>query len=187
MILKNSLYISHDMISKVVKEGDIVVDATAGNGNDTLYMAKTVGETGHVFAFDIQHTALSVTKSLLESNNMENRVTLINDGHENMDRYINTEITAIMFNLGYLPKGDHNICTRANTTIEAIKKGLSLIKVGGIISIVVYYGGDSGFFEKEEVMKYIKTIDYKQYAVLVHDFINQPNCPPIAICIQRLY
>jgi predicted methyltransferase len=186
MLLKNSLNISHELISKVVKPGDIVIDATMGNGNDTLFLANLVGEEGKVLAFDIQQLALDNTKKRLIEAKVQDRVELILDGHQNIDKYAPEGIKAVMFNLGYLPKGDHSIGTRAETTIEAIEKCLKLLCKEGIVMIVIYYGGDSGFEEKNAVMEYLKTIDCKKYTVLVHDFINQINCPPIAVCIEKL-
>ncbi|MFZ5352583.1 MAG: class I SAM-dependent methyltransferase [Bacillota bacterium] len=185
MLLKNSLNISHEYVSKLVNTGDIVVDATMGNGNDTLLLARLVGENGKVYSFDIQQMALDATYRKLEAEGIKDRVQLILDGHQNIDKYVEPGVKAVMFNLGYLPKGDHSIGTKAETTIAAIEKCLKLIAVGGIIIIVVYYGGDSGFDEKNAVMEYIRTIDWRRYSVLVHDFVNQINCPPIAICIER--
>jgi tRNA G37 N-methylase Trm5 len=185
MILKNSLAISHDLVSKIVKEGDTVVDATMGNGSDTLFLAGLVGEAGKVYSFDIQQCAVEATRRRLDASAISGRVELIHDGHQNLDRYVTYGIKAVMFNLGYLPKGDHKIGTRAETTIEAIKKSLELLFIEGIVMIVIYYGGDSGFEEKDAVLGYLKTIDCKKYSVLMHDFINQVNCPPIAVCIEK--
>ncbi|NLY43982.1 MAG: methyltransferase domain-containing protein [Clostridiaceae bacterium] len=184
--LKNSLGISHEIVEKIVKEGDIVVDATAGNGHDTLFLAKLVGDSGHVYSFDIQDAALEATYSRLCAHNLQHRVTLIKDGHQEMDKYVPRGVKAVMFNLGYLPGGDHSICTKPDTTIEAIKKSLELLITNGIVMIVIYYGGDSGFEEKDAVMSFLKNLDYKKYSVLMHDFINQINCPPIAVCIEKL-
>ena len=184
-ILKNSLTQSHQIISSIVEKGDTVVDATAGNGNDTLFLAELVGEEGMVYSFDIQKQALSSTDKKLQEKQLKSRVKLINDGHQNIKKYITEPIKAIMFNLGYLPGGNHSIGTKGCTTIEAIKGGMELLTVHGIISIVVYYGGDSGFDEKNEVMDFIKTIDYKKYTVMRTDFVNQINCPPILICIEK--
>lgn len=186
MLLKNSLHISHELISRVVKLGDIVVDATMGNGNDTLFLAGLVGDKGRVYSFDVQQLALDNTRKRLTEAGVIDRVELILDGHQNLDKYVPKGIKAVMFNLGYLPKGDHNIGTKAETTITAIEKCLELLCKEGIVMIVVYYGGDSGFEEKDAVMEYFKTIDCKKYAVLVHDFVNQVNCPPIAICIEKM-
>lgn len=185
MILKNSLAISHETVSKVVRQGDTAVDATMGNGNDTVFLAGLVGDCGKVYAFDIQERALEATRRKIEEAGVADRVELILDGHQNMDKYVPKGIKAVMFNLGYLPRGDHSIGTRAETTIEAIEKSLKLLCIEGIVMIVIYYGGDSGFEEKEAVMEYVKTIDCKKYSVLVQDFVNQVNCPPIAVCIEK--
>jgi predicted methyltransferase len=186
MLLSNSLAISHEIIKRVVKQGDTVVDATMGNGNDTLLLAGLVGEKGKVYSFDIQEAALKNTEKKLREAGVSGIVELICDGHQNIDNYVPNGIRAVMFNLGYLPKGDHSIATKACTTIEALKKSMELLMDGGVITIVIYYGGDSGFEEKESVLEYIKTIDCKKYSVLVCDFVNQINCPPIAVCIEKI-
>jgi tRNA G37 N-methylase Trm5 len=185
-VLKNSLGISHEVVEKVVCAGDIVVDATAGNGNDTVFLAKLVGDSGHVYCFDIQDKALENTREKLINENVLDRVTLIKDGHENIDRYVEAGIKAVMFNLGYLPGGDHKIHTRPETTIMAIQKSLELIVPHGIVMLVIYYGGDSGFEEKDAVLEFLRELDCRKYSVLMYHFINQINCPPIAICIERL-
>lgn len=185
-ILKNSLSQSHEIISRTVCNGDTVVDATAGNGHDTAFLAKLVGSGGQVYSFDIQESALNTTRNRLEAENLTGRVNLIHDGHQNMQRYVNTPIKAAMFNLGYLPGGDHNIGTCAATTIEAIKSAMEMVVLHGIICIVVYYGGDSGFDEKNEVINYIKTVDCKKFTVMQTEFVNQINCPPIFICMEKI-
>ena len=103
-IIKNSLKQSHQYIKACVNEGDTVVDATCGNGNDTVFLAQLVGERGRVFGFDIQDAAIENTAGKLEELKLLKRVTLIKDGHENMGNYVNENIKAVMFNLGYLPR-----------------------------------------------------------------------------------
>ncbi|MDF2840507.1 MAG: putative rRNA methylase [Clostridia bacterium] len=186
MLLNNSLHISHELVGKVVKPGDVVIDATMGNGNDTLFLANLVGADGKVYAFDVQQMALDNTKKRLEDAGVMDRAELILDGHQNIEKYVPSGIKAVMFNLGYLPKGDHSIGTKAETTIEAIEKCLGLLCKEGIVMIVIYYGGDSGFEEKNAVMDYFKALDCRKYSVLVHEFVNQVNCPPIAVCIEKM-
>lgn len=182
----NTIDLAKDFIKNNIKYGDIVVDATMGRGNDTLFLCNLVGENGKVFAFDIQKEAIEDTKLKLIKNNFIDRAILILDGHENMDKYIkDLEIACVVFNFGYLPKGDHTICTKLETSILAIKKAMNLIKHKGIISLCVYHGGDTGFFEKDAIFDFIKTIDYKDYTVLVTEFYNRPNFPPIHIKIIR--
>jgi threonine dehydrogenase-like Zn-dependent dehydrogenase len=184
-VLNNSLLQSHQIISGIVSAGDVVIDATAGNGNDTAFLADLVGSCGKVYSFDIQETALDNTRRRLTGQGFESRVTLVHSGHEYITKYVNTPIKAAMFNLGYLPGGNHGLGTRGTTTIKAIEAIMELLVVHGIISVVVYYGGDSGFDEKNEVINYIKTIDSKKYTVMQSEFVNQVNCPPILICIEK--
>lgn len=187
MILpENTLDITHMYVEKALKNGGTAVDCTMGNGHDTLFLAERVGENGHVTAFDIQRAAIDNTAKLLDSHGLSNRVTLVHCGHEHLDEYVNEPICAAMFNLGYLPGGNHSIATHADTTICAVEKCLELLKPGGILSIGIYYGGDSGFDEKNAVYEFLKTVDFKKYLLISHEYINRPNCPPIAVIIEKL-
>lgn len=186
-ILRNSLGQSHEIIMKAVGEGDTVIDATAGNGGDTLFLAELAGPSGRVYSFDIQQAAIDKTLGKLTAAGLKDRVSLICDGHQNMDRYAPGNVKAVMFNLGYLPGGDHSIGTRAETTEEALEKAMELLAVNGIITVAVYYGGDSGFEEKDRIMEYIKRIDHRKFSVMKNEFVNQINCPPILVCIEKLF
>ena len=164
--------------------GGVVIDATAGNGFDTLKLCRAVGENGRVYAFDIQKSALSETERKLIEQGFSN-ATLICDSHSVLDKYVKEPVDGVVFNLGYLPGGDHSLQTKSETTIEAIKKSLVLLKSTGFISVTVYYGKNSGTDEKERVMEFLKPLDYKNYTVLVHDFYNRPNNPPITVIITK--
>lgn len=103
-----------------------------------------------------------------------------------MQKYAETEsVDCIMFNLGYLPGGDHTIATKADTTIQALERGLNLLKPLGMISLAIYHGGDTGFAERDAVLNWLKQLDCKQYTVLVTDFYNRPNHPPLAVQIIK--
>lgn len=185
IVPENVLEITHYFAKKAAEPGDTVIDATMGNGHDTLFLSKLVGEKGKVYAFDIQDKAVQNTSKLLEKEGMTN-AELILSGHENMEEYVHEEVSAVMFNLGYLPGGDHSLGTVADTTIKAIESAMRLVKKHGVITIGVYYGGDSGFDEKNSVMDYIAQIDFKKFTVLTLDYKNRPNCPPISVIIEKL-
>lgn len=185
IVPENVLAITHNFIKKAVSPGDRVIDATMGNGHDTLFLSKLVGDDGEVYAFDIQKQAVDNTSTLLETEGAKN-VRLILSGHQNMEQYVPEGVSAVMFNLGYLPGGDHSIGTVADTTIEAIEAAMRLLKKNGIITIGIYYGGDSGFDEKNRVMEYLEQIDFKKFTLLTLDYKNRPNCPPIAVVIEKL-
>lgn len=168
-----------------VTAGDHVVDATAGNGHDTLFLAELVGENGHVTAFDIQKEAIDRTKELLNENHVSERVTLILDGHQNMDQYLDTSVSAVMFNLGWLPGGDKSITTLWSTTQEAIQKALDALLPLGVCTICVYPGHAEGAYEKNELATMLSQLRPQEFNVLRHTFINAGTGAPECYIIQK--
>ena len=176
----------HQIIHSQVKQGGVYIDATMGKGNDTLLLCEMAGEQGEVFAFDIQEDAIRITSELLESHGYTERIHLIQDGHENMDQYVSEgTVDAICFNFGYLPGGDHQIATKAKTSVLAIEKGLKILKTGGMMSLCIYSGGDTGFEEKDAILEYLKTIPSKEYTVITNQYFNRENNPPIPVFIFK--
>lgn len=176
----NKLY-----LESVINKGDVVIDATMGNGYDTKYLAQKVGSEGFVYSFDIQEAAIKSTQKKLEKENLEDRVKLILDGHENMDKYVEGEVSCVLFNLGYLPRCEHMIITKPDTTIKAIEHSLKLLKPHGIISIAIYTGHPGGMEEKNCVYEFVKSLDQNEFNVLESGFINQKNNPPQLVLIEK--
>lgn len=182
----NALEIAKGIMENTVFPGDTVIDCTVGNGNDTLYLARLVGPKGKVYGFDIQEKALSLTREKLISEGLYNRVQLIHDGHENLFEYVDEEIKLGIFNLGYLPGGDHTIVTRSDTTILGIENCLKILSKNGIILIICYTGHVGGLEEKNELEKYFSIVNQKECNVLKFQFINQINNPPVLYGIEKL-
>ena len=177
----------HHFIRDHVKEGDICIDDTAGNGNDTQVLCELVGEAGKVFAFDIQETAVANTRERLEKNGLSNRAEVMQESHTNMGNYTEeNSVSCIMFNFGYLPGGDHNLATKKDTSIEAIHEGLRLLRKGGMMSLCIYSGGDSGFEERDAILEELKNLDGKKYLVIKSEYYNRPNNPPMPVMIIKL-
>lgn len=182
----SALNIIHRIIKEKVQPGDICIDATAGRGNDTLLLAQLVGETGHVTAFDIQQDAVDSTKALLAANGMTERTDVLLKSHSEMGgMFEENSVSCITFNFGWLPKGDHNIFTSKSTSIPAIEQGLKLLKSGGIMTLIIYYGRETGFEERDALLEYLPTIDSSRFTVIEMPFVNRPNCPPIPIIILK--
>ena len=177
------LAFSKKLLKEVIDKNSIVVDATAGNGNDTLFLAKTSAK--RVFAFDVQNQAITNTNDLLEKNNFADKCEVILDSHENFDKYIEENIQAVVFNLGYLPNADHTITTQAETTLNTINKFITRLNVGGRIVIVVYWGHENGKVEKDALLKELSKPDQKEIEVLVYQFINQKNNAPFIIALEK--
>ncbi len=172
-------------LDKIVQKGDIVIDATMGNGYDTIYLGNLVGENGKVYAFDVQEEAIKSTKKKVERDNMTERVELILDGHQNLDKYVKEEVSCVVFNLGYLPRAKHVVITKPDTTLEAIKKSLKLLKPNGIISIAAYIGHEGGLEEKNYICEYLDNLNQNEFNVLHMQFTNQINNPPQLILIEK--
>ena len=172
-------------LDKIVQKGDIVIDATMGNGYDTIYLGNLVGENGKVYAFDVQEEAIKSTKKKVERDNMTDRVELILDGHQNLDKYVKEEVSCVVFNLGYLPRAKHVVITKPDTTLEAIKKSLKLLKPNGIISIAAYIGHEGGLEEKNYICEYLDNLNQNEFNVLHMQFTNQINNPPQLILIEK--
>lgn len=180
----NTIHLAHHWLEQFIKAGDLCVDATAGRGFDTLFLCQRTGENGKVIAFDIQKEAIESTKERLITHNV--KADLYQMSHVHMTDYVKPNTVAgMIFNFGYLPGGDHRIATQKDTSIQAIEEGLRLLKVKGAMALCIYHGGDTGFEEKEAIMAYLKTIDDKQYTVIVTEFYNRPHHPPIFVGIVR--
>lgn len=170
----------HRIIGEHIREGSTCIDATMGNGNDTEYLCRLAGPKGRVLAFDIQKEALAHTKARLEKNLNYCNYELILDSHSCMEKYMQPDtVDCIVFNLGYLPGGNHAVATEPKTTVEALGQGIRLLKKNGILSICIYSGGDSGFEEKNEVLAWLGALDFRRYLVLTTEYYNRPNNPPI--------
>ena len=184
MTLDRILPFTKYLLAKVVNFGDFVIDATVGNGNDTEFLSQLVGNNGHVFGFDIQQTAIDSTAARLKTAEINN-ASLICDGHENILQHASAEITAAIFNLGYLPGSDKTITTNSTTTWKAVVDIFSLLKIGGIIILVIYHGHETGKIERDEIETAVATLDPAKTAVLRYEFLNKTNAPYI-IAIEKI-
>lgn len=180
----NTITLAHHLMAQYIKPGACCIDATAGRGFDTAFLCELTGESGEVLAFDIQEDAVNSTKALLEKRGLRAKVYL--ESHAHMNQYKEAEsVDGIMFNFGYLPGGDHSICTHAQSSIAAINCGLELLKKKGVMSLCIYHGGDTGFEEKNALLAYLKELDTKKYTVIVSELHNRPNHPPLSVFITK--
>ena len=158
-------------------EGDIAVDFTMGNGHDTEFLSKTVGENGKVYAFDIQASAVESTRQNLEKAGCPKNYTLIHDSHHNVKNYITEPIKAGMFNLGYLPGGDKSITTMRVTTLPAIEAAIDLLGKDAILLIAVYPGHPEGDAEGKEITEYLSTLSRFKVCCTKVQIVNSPTSP----------
>ena len=179
--MKRPLEMAHDFLSQVITPEDIVVDATMGNGYDTLFLAKLAKQ---VYAFDIQEQALEKTSQRIQEAGLTN-VDLILQGHETVDQYV-TEVKAAIFNLGYLPSADKSIITQPQTTLEALEKLCQMLIKGGRIAIMIYYGHEGGDIERDAVLDFVSQLPQQEYTATIYRTLNQISNPPFLVMIEKL-
>jgi len=174
-----------ELIKGRVKEGDFVIDATCGNGYDTVFLAELIGTHGRVFGFDIQEKAIQQTKRNLVEKGLSDRVQCIHDSHANIKKWVNSPIHAAIFNLGYLPGSDKIVTTKGEFTITALKNILELLTKNGIILLIIYTGHDQG---KEAIMieTWLQNLSQKEFSVMRVSFLNQLNNAPYLIAIEKI-
>ncbi|WP_188206546.1 class I SAM-dependent methyltransferase [Alkalibacillus aidingensis] len=186
--MKQIIPFAHQLLKDSIQPGDTVVDATLGNGHDSLFLSSLVAEHGQVFSFDIQENALNQAKKLLEQHNI-NQVEMIHRGHEHVyeelsDRNIGG-VGGAIFNLGYLPGSDHTITTTADTTIPAINGLLRLLKPERYIILVIYPGHKTGAEEKVELLNYLKTLPANEVDVARYQMVNRSDKAPFVMAIYK--
>ena len=189
MTLQDILPYSKTLLDAVLQEGDIAIDATIGNGHDTVFLARKVGKRGNVYGFDIQREAIEKTKARLKEQGLLERVTLYQTSHHHLIDTIPIQkhglIKAAVFNLGYLPRGNKAIVTKGKTTIAAVKQLLQILQPGGLIVLVVYHGHPEGKKERDELLEFVQTIEQSKASVLRYQFMNQRNDPPFILAIEK--
>ena len=179
--MKRPLEMAHDFLAQVITQEDIVIDATMGNGHDTLFLAKLAKQ---VYAFDIQKQALEKTSQRLQEAGLTN-AELILQGHETVDQFVR-EVKAAIFNLGYLPSADKSIITQPQTTLDALDKLCHMLVKGGRIAIMIYYGHEGGDIERDAVMDYVSHLPQQEYTAAIYRTLNQINNPPFLVMIEKL-
>lgn len=190
------LEMAHWMLKDIIKTNDVVVDATMGNGYDTQFLAELGAK---VYAFDVQEEALNATENRLDDAGIKNQifkknlsnlltepsVNLVLSGHEKLSEYVKEPIKAAIFNLGYLPKTDKSVVTKADTTLTALDALTNQLVVGGRIAIMIYYGHEGGMEEKDAVIKWTSSLPQKDWEVTSYAPLNQIHTPPILVLIEK--
>lgn len=168
--------LSHNIIKEYVKNKNVAIDATLGNGYDCDFLSSCFKK---VYAFEIQKEAC---EKYIDKNN---NVIIINESHHKIDKFINEEVDCVCYNLGYLPGGNKEITTLAETSLKSIQLSLNLLSKNGIISIAIYRGHNEGIEEKNCIIKYLKTLPKNSFGVMIHECINRSQKSPLLIIVEK--
>ncbi|MEF8796262.1 MAG: class I SAM-dependent methyltransferase [Salinivenus sp.] len=189
MAIDPVLEFAHSLATEALSPGDTAVDATVGNGHDTVVLARAVGEEGQVLGVDVQADAIDATRQRLAAAGLASRVRLIRTGHETMAERVpdrrHGRVGAVMFNLGYLPGSDSPLTTTPQTTIPALDAAMRLLRPDGVLTVVLYSGHEGGPEEVEAVEAWAEALPRTLGEALSYRFVNQQNDPPRLIAVEK--
>jgi predicted methyltransferase len=178
--------LAHDFLRSVIQSGDTVIDATAGNGHDTLMLARCVGESGRVLAFDIQAAAIDACRHRLHLAGLLERVSLHLACHSGLAGFADpASVAAVVFNLGYLPGEDHQLTTLAATTLQAIDAAITLLKPGGLLSVLCYPGHAAGATETIAVEQHLATLPESGWRVAKYSIFGTLKPAPCLFIARK--
>jgi SAM-dependent methyltransferase len=183
--LRGPVPLTHLFLHSFVRDGDRGVDATCGNGHDTLLLARLVGTRGHVWGFDIQRQAVEESRRRAAEEGLESRITLLQSGHEELTRHVAAPVRIVLFNLGYLPGGDRRVITRPDTTGAALGQSLQLLAPGGIVLVTVYPGHCGGDEEQSTVERWSTGLPTRTYYSWRMRQTNVSPTAPYLLLVQK--
>ena len=171
---------AHALWQKILHENDTAIDATAGNGHDTLILSRII-KTGKLYAIDIQQEALKKTKEKIEQANPGyDQIVYINASHAHFPSSIPLHsVRLIVYNLGYLPGGDKSLTTETQSTLESLENALDLLMPSGAISLMLYPGHEEGEREAKAVIAFAKDLSKIKYEVTHHTHPDNPKSPSL--------
>jgi SAM-dependent methyltransferase len=178
--------LSHFFLRQRVLPGDLALDATCGNGLDTLLLAELTGERGHVWGFDLQPAAIAATRALLEREGRLSCVDLIGAGHQRISEFVPAGLKAAVFNLGYLPGGEISLVTSPESTVSALGQTAALLAPQGIITVSLYTGHEGGPEEALAVEAWGASLSPGDFNVWCSRQLNRPANAPYLILVERV-
>lgn len=184
--LKSARHIAAEVFAQTVQEGDRVVDATLGTGQDCLLLCQLVGEGGKVYGFDVQQDALRRTQERLKKQGIAHRATLHLVGHERMAEFVQQGVRLAAFNLGWLPGSDKSVTTQAQTTLQALDAALELLAPLGMLVVCIYPGHAEGAREQDAILDWCSQLSPKRYTALWHRFINGGLGAPSCLVVEKI-
>lgn len=179
--------LAHQMLGELLREGDVVIDATAGNGHDTQFLAGGVGVSGRVLAFDVQEVALRSSRVRLREAGLEDRVEFHLASHARMAEFaVVGSVAAVMFNLGYLPGEDHALATEADETLRALDAACVVMKSGAVLSVVCYPGHPQGGDEAACVERWMSDRAADAWRVAKYSMVGTKAPAPFLMIARKM-
>ncbi|MDX8129448.1 SAM-dependent methyltransferase [Methylomonas sp. LW13] len=177
---------AHHIVGSYLDPGDVAVDATVGNGHDTVFLAQSVGASGHVFGFDIQRQALINSFQRLLQLDLQRRVILRLASHADMLLHVPEQwrgrVRAVMFNLGYLPGADKTVITQIDSTLAALNAASGLLAPRAVITVLAYPGHAGGDLETQQLAAWSGQLDGTHFtSEVILSSHDKPSAPRLFV------
>lgn len=184
----STIRLAQQLLRMKLDQARYLVDATAGNGKDTLFLAKHSPDSAVIWSFDVQATAIDHTGCLLQKHGLMHKVRLIHDSHIHIASYLeqNAGLDIVMFNLGYLPGGDHCVTTRAQDTVLALQTVVQRLNCGGVVSIVAYRGHEAGREEEQGIEALLAALPAAFFTVGHWTMLNHASHSPVLYMVEKV-
>ncbi len=183
-VISSAIEVAQILLKTALQKSMVIVDATAGNGNDTLFLAENSQQGAHIYAFDIQETAIAAVQE--KTSEYMDKITCILADHKRITDFVKEKIDVAIFNLGYLPGGDHSLTTQPESTLQAIKKVLNQLCLHGVLAVVAYPGHLAGREEAGMLDAYLQTVSKKDYTVGCYRMMNHSEIAPFLYFIEKV-
>jgi SAM-dependent methyltransferase len=181
--------VAHNALAQALHVGDCAVDATVGNGHDTLFLARQVGPSGRVIGFDIQQQAIENTRQRLSAAQQEPSIKLYCASHDTLEQTVlaahTGPVSAVMFNFGYLPGGDKSRITQAKSSCAAVRQASRIIAKGGLISLLSYRGHRGGLEEYMALEKLLSSFDQQRFQISRETLTQASSNTPVLFLISK--
>ena len=182
--VSNVLNLVKTAIEPALKNARIVVDATAGNGHDTLFLAERTTAEAKIYAFDIQETALNHTRAITAD--YAERINYVLASHDKIAELVSGAIDVAIFNLGYLPGEEHCVTTKVESTMAAVRQVLDKLSCNGVCVVVAYPGHEAGAQEATGLEKFFAELPKKNYTVGCYRLLNHARTAPYAYVVEKV-
>jgi len=182
--LPRATELAHAWVRERLRLGGTAIDATAGNGHDTEFLARLVGAEGRVIAFDVQTAALESTRVRLEQAGLLDRVSLRQESHERIAAESGFDV--VMFNLGYCPGTDKAVITGAESTVRALAAAAAGLRPGGLITVVCYTGHPGGAEEAKAVLAWTRGLEPGRFRAMRCEMLVQTDPAPFLVAMERV-
>lgn len=177
--------LAHDYWKRWIQPGDTVIDATCGNGHDTLALAQLINGTGQVFGYDIQPIAIEKTRHLLQATLTPAQLKTITLHCMSHECFMELSAKAIIYNLGYLPGGEKTVTTKVSSTLKSLQAACNIVCPGGFISVMLYPGHSEGANEEKEILAFAANLSSQEWSVLHHSWLNRQKAPSLLLLIKK--